>query len=359
VSSFELGNIIGNSTLKPEFTTEYEVGTEIRFLKDRIGLDLTYYRKRTKGQIINVPIAASTGYQSLVANFGLVENKGIEFVGTLVPFRSKDFNWTTTVTFTQNRNKVLELPEGLDKVDFNSGYNVSFVARVGYPIGVYEAPKRQLTEDGKYIVTSAGYYAQTDDEVYGTIQRDYNLGMNTNISYKNWNLGFSLDYRKGGLFYSYTANLVYFTGNAWLTQYNDRRPFVVPNSVVQTGTDAQGKPIYEENTTPIDYNKLNAYWYLSNNAPFHYELTLLPKDFLKLRDLTLTYRLPSTLAQKIKAQGVSLSLIGRNFLLWVPEKNTFIDPEISNLGNDLTGELGEFGGSPTQKAYGAALRITF
>jgi TonB-linked SusC/RagA family outer membrane protein len=360
VSSFELGNTIGNSNLKPELTTEYEVGTELRFLKDRIGLDFTYYRKRTKGQILSVPIAASTGYQSLVANFGLVQNKGIEFVGTLVPARSKNFNWTTTVTFTQNRNKVLELPEGLDKVDFNSSYNISFVARVGYPIGIFEAPKKLMTEDGKYVVNPAGYFAQTpEDEVYGNIERDYNLGLNNSISYKNWNLGFNLDYRKGGIFYSYTAHLTYFVGNAWLTQYNDRRPFIIPNSVVQTGTDAQGKPVYAENTTPIDVNKINAYWYNSSNAPHSYELVLLPKDFLKLRDITLTYRFPSSVAQKIRAQNISISVIGRNFLLWVPKKNTFIDPEISNLGNDLVGELGEEGGSPTFKAYGAALRITF
>jgi len=359
VSSFELGNTIGNSDLKPELTTEYEIGTEVRFLKDRIGLDFTYYRKRTKGQILSVPIAASTGYQSLIANFGLVENKGIEFVGTLVPARSKDFNWTTTFTFTRNRNTVLELPEGLDKVDFNSAYNVSFVARVGQPIGVFEAPKKLMTEDGKFVATTAGYFAQTEDEIYGNIQRDYNMGLNNSISYKNWNLGFSFDYRKGGVFYSYTAQLTYFVGNAWLTQYNDRRPFVIPNSVVQTGTDAQGKPIYAENTIPIDVNKTNSYWANVNNPAHSYDLVILPKDFLKLRDVTLTYRLPSSVAQKIRAQNISISVIGRNFLLWVPTKNTFIDPEITNLGNDLTGELGEFGGSPTYKAYGAALRITF
>ena len=210
-------------------------------------------------------------------------------MGTLVPARSKNFNWTTTVTFTQNRNKVLELPEGLDKVDFNSSYNISFVARVGYPIGIFEAPKKLMTEDGKYVVNPAGYFAPTpEDEVYGNIERDYNLGLNNSISYKNWNLGFNLDYRKGGIFYSYTAHLTYFVGNAWLTQYNDRRPFIIPNSVVQTGTDAQGKPIYAENTTPIDVNKINAYWYNSSNAPHSYELVLLPKDFLKLRDITLT-----------------------------------------------------------------------
>ena len=360
VSAFELSNIIGNSTLKPEMTTEVEVGTELRFLKDRIGFDVTYYRKRTEGQILNVPIAASTGYQYLVANFGLVENKGVELVATFVPVRSRDFNWTTNFTFTRNRNKVLELPAGLEKVDFNSAYDVKMVARVGSPIGILEAPKKVITDDGKYVVTTAGYFAQSPEaESYGTIERDYMMGLYNNITYKNWGLSFNFDYRKGGVFYSSTADLTYFVGNAWLTQYNDRRPFIIPNSVVQTGTDSEGKPVYAENTTPIDMNKMNAYWYHTNNQVQSWEHVILPKDFLKLRDITLTYRLPASIAKKISANSVTLSVIGRNFLLWVPQKNTFIDPEITNLGNDIIGEFGEMAGSPTYKAYGASLKINF
>ena len=148
-------------------------------------------------------------------------------------------------------------------------------------------------------------------------------------------------------------------GNAWQTQYNDRRPFVIPNSVVQTGTDADGHPIYAENTTPIDMNKMNAYWYHTNNKPHNYEVTVLPKDFLKLRDVTVSYRLPAAVADKISAQSITLSVVARNFLIWVPKENTFIDPEISNLGNDLIGEFGEMAGAPTQKAFGAAIKINF
>lgn len=359
ISPFEVGNTIGNSSLQPELTTEVEAGTELKFLKDRIGLDLTFYRKRTRGQIISIPIAASTGYQSLIANFGLVQNKGIEFVGTLVPIRSNNFNWTANVTFTKNRNKVLELPAGLDKVDFNSSYDVKMVARVGQPIGVLEAPKKLMTADGKYVVTAKGFYAQTDPASYGTIERDYMLGLNNTISYKNWSLGANLDYRRGGYFYSFTADLTYFVGNAWLTTYNDRRPFIIPNSVVQTGVDPTGKPVYEENTTPIDMTNMNSYWYHTNNAVQSWEHTILPKDFLKLRDVTLTYRLPRSLTDRLNVQNVSLSVIGRNLLLWLPKENMFIDPEITNLGNDLIGEFGEQAASPTYKAFGAALRINF
>ena len=360
ISAFEVSNIIGNSSLKPELTNEFEIGAEIKFLKDRIGFDLTYYDKRTEGQIIPVPIAASSGYQSLLANFGLVENKGIELVATINPIRSKNFNWNINYTFTRNRNKVLELPEGLESIQFNSNFDISMVARVGYPIGVIEAPKKVITEDGRYVVKTTGFFEQTpENEIYGSVQRDYMMGLNNNFTYKNWSLGFSLDYRRGGLFVSRTADLTYFTGATRLTAYNDRRPFIIPNSVVQTGTDGQGKPIYAENTVAITPGNMDNYWYHSVNQPHSWENIILPKDFMKLRDVTLSYKLPVGWANKIKANSLVLSAIARNFILWVPEKNTFIDPEVTNLGNDLTGEFGEQGSGPTTRQYGLSLRVNF
>ena len=359
LSAYEIGNIIGNLDLKPELTTEYEVGGEIRFLKDRIGLDIAYYNKRTKGQILNVPIAPSSGYLSAVANFGLIENKGIELALNVSPVKTRDFVWNINYTFTKNRNTVLELPTGLDKVDFNSSYDVKMVARVGYPVGIIEAPTKVRTADGKYVVSAAnGMFVQsTEDGVYGNVQRDYMMGLNNNLIYKNWSLGINLDYRKGGVFVSRTADLQYFTGNAWLTQYNDRKPFIIPNSVVQDGVDATGKPVYKENTTPIDMTNINSYWYHTTNQPHSWENTILPKDFLKLRDVTLSYRLPSSWTNRLGLQGIVLSAIGRNFLLWVPQKNTFIDPEVTNLGNDLLGEFGEQAASATTKSWGASLKI--
>jgi hypothetical protein len=129
--------------------------------------------------------------------------------------------------------------------------------------------------------------------------------------------------------------------------------------VVQTGSDAQGKPVYKENTTPIDITNFNSYFYHTSNAPHSWERTILPKDFLKLRDITLTYRLPVSVANKIRASNISLSVLARNLLLWVPRENTFIDPEVTNLGNDLVGEFGEQASSATTKSYGVALRVNF
>jgi hypothetical protein len=80
---------------------------------------------------------------------------------------------------------------------------------------------------------------------------------------------------------------------------------------------------------------------------------------MKLRDVTLTYRLPQRWSSKIKATGVSISVLARNILLWVPSENSFVDPEATNLGNDLTGEFGEQAAAPTQKSFGAVLKVNF
>jgi hypothetical protein len=360
VSGFELSNVIGNKALEPEITTEVEVGAEAKFLDNRLGFDVSVYRKLSDGQIINVPVAASTGYRSLVTNFGKVENKGIEVTLNLTPIRSRSFTWDINYTYTRNRNKVLELPAGLDKVDFSTYYDVKMVAREGKPMGLVEAATVATTEDGKYIATTTGFYSTTNEDVeYGTVQRDFIMGLNNVFTVKNWRLGFTLDYRKGGLMFSHTAGLSYFTGNAWGTQYNDRRPFIIPNSVVQTGTDAQGKPVYAENTNPIDVTNYNSYWYHTSNRGFAYGNLIIPKSFLKIRDITLSYMLPKAWSDKISAQSVSLTAVGRNFLVWTPTKNVFVDPEVSDIGNDFTSEFGEVASSPAVKSFGLSLRIGF
>jgi TonB-linked SusC/RagA family outer membrane protein len=361
VTSFGISNTIGNLNLQPVITTEAEVGAEIRFFRNRLGLDVALYDKKTKGQIITVPIAPSTGYTGLVNNLGLVQNRGVELALDAKPLDMKDFTWSLTYTFSKNWNKLKSLTTGLDNVILNTAYDASLI---GYPgkslTGIY-APVPQFTSDGKIIVSSTtGMPIEAADKgFYGNAEYDYMMGMLNTFSYKGLQLSFSLDYRKGGNMYSGTADLLNFTGNAYNTTYNDRRPFIIPNSVVQTGTDANGKPTYEENTIVIDEGAYTDYWYPTQNKAGSYYDRIIEKSFLKLRDISLGYTLPSTWASKIRATNLSVSVYGRNFLLWTPQSNFYLDPEASNLGNDLASELGEFRTAPTSYQFGVALRASF
>ena len=368
ISAFEVDDQIGNNTLQPEITTEYEFGADVRFFQSRLGLDVAYYDKITTDQILEVPIAASSGYTTLITNFGKIQNKGIELTLTASPLKTKNLNWDLTYTYTRNRNEVLELPAGLDQVVLNSGYDVDFVAIKGKPIGVYRGPTEMVNPQGQIVVNPEnGLPLQADEKVeYGNSQRDFVMGLNNRFSYKNWALGFSFDYRQGGLFWSYTSQLNYFVGNAKRTLYNDRNPYILPNSVIESLDendnvikDAAGNTVYLENKTPINYSDVTTYWSAGDNTQSTSRNTVFDRTSLKMRDITLSYMLPKSLTNRIKADNVSLTAYGRNLFIWLPGSNRLVDPEVSTYNNDLRGELGEFAAGPSVRSYGLSLRASF
>ena len=178
VSAFGIANTLGNQNLKPIITSEAELGTEIRFWKNRLGFDVAVYDKRTDGQIFTVPISPSTGYTGLVQNLGLVSNKGIEVSVDGKPVVNKDFTWSITYTFSKNWNKVENLTGGPDKVIISSVYDVEMDAYPGKTVtGIY-APIPQFTPDGKIIVNPATGIPLADPtkSYYGDAAYDYMMG---------------------------------------------------------------------------------------------------------------------------------------------------------------------------------------
>jgi TonB-linked SusC/RagA family outer membrane protein len=364
VNGFTINPNIGNSDLKPIITKELELGMEAKFFDNRIGVDLALYNKQTNGQIFNVPIAPSTGYSGLIENIGVVDNKGIELAVNGTPVRNKNFNWNVNFTYTKNESDVVSLSNGLNKIQEGSdglSGGMEFDLFPGKPVGVFYSPAPEYSPDGKIVVdANTGFPVVAANKAdIGTSQRDFTMGLVNSFTYKNWGFSFSLDYRKGGYFYSSTADLYMFTGGAAATTYNNREPFVVPNSVNQV-TDADGKSVYVENKTVIQQSVFDAYFYTINNKALAYPMRLIDKSFLKLRDISLSYTLPAKWATPIHASSLILSAYGRNFLLWLPKSNAYIDPEVSNLGNDLQSEFGEYSPTgPTAVQYGLALKASF
>ncbi len=360
VSAFEVSNLIGNKNLEPEITTEWEAGFDFRFLENRLGIDLAYYNRSTDGQIFQVPLASSTGYRSQTLNFGEVTNNGVEIQLMGEPIRNDDFNWEIIYTFAKNTNEVVALPEGLDQVLINSSYGIDFVAEEGKPLGVYYGHQAKTNDQGQIIVDNNGIpKTAAEKEEYGNGQRDFTMGLNNNFRYKNWNLGFSFDYRKGGLMYAYTARINYFVGNATKTIFNDRQPFIVENSVQEIDTDGDGTyDKYVENTTPVDRANVFTYWNQTDNNMISRE-HVVDKTFLKWRDITLSYNLPNRWFKNFFITTANVGLYGRNLLIWTPEDNNFVDPEMSTFGNDLYGAFGEFAGAPSARSFGVNIRVTF
>ncbi|CAM4195771.1 TonB-linked outer membrane protein, SusC/RagA family [Pedobacter westerhofensis] len=360
VPGFTISNYLRNPDLKPEKVSELELGGEIRFFKNRLGIDATYYNKVRKDQILAVPVDPATGYTFSYLNFGKVRNRGVEVTVNAKPIVSKDFQWNMIYTFARDRNMVLELPAGLEKVILNSAYDAQFVAEVGQPLGTIEAPVAQYDPQGHIIVdaTTGRPVVAPANGIYGSMQRDFSMGLTNSFTYKSFTLGATLDWQKGGVFYSGTADLLNFVGADEKTTYNDRRPFIVPNSVVAV-TAANGSVSYVENTTRITEGNIDDYYYPTTNKAVAYNNRILSKSFLKLREVTLSYALPTSLAKRISAQRVAVSVYGRNLVTWLPASNQTIDPEVSNFGNDLRSEFGEFRTAPPVRFFGASLKVTF
>ncbi|PWG82667.1 SusC/RagA family TonB-linked outer membrane protein [Pararcticibacter amylolyticus] len=355
-------NNLGNENLKPEITTEWELGLDTRWINSRIGLDFSYYNRKTKDQIVRASIAPEAGFTTQTLNIGNIQNKGFEALLTLIPVKTKDFQWTFVTNFTKNKSKVLKLYGNAKEIVIENAYSIDYVARVGEPLGIYRVPKIRRVESGpdagKIIVGSNGYESidPNDKEDYGSSNPDFILGFNNNLKYKNFSLGLTIDWRKGGQMYSYTKQLNAFVGNTMETTYNMRQPFVVPNSVREVTTN--GVTSYVENNIQISTTGMYSYWYGNTNQA-RYRDYIIDRDYLKLREVVLTYSLPKSLVSKARLSNVDVSLIGRNLLMFTPKSNTFVDPEGTNYGNDIASEFGEFAAGPTMRSIGASLRVTF
>lgn len=370
--SFPLNGYVGlaqssripSQTLKPEISTEAELGIDARFFNNRINIDLALYNKLTENQIISATLAPEAGFTSAVRNIGKVRNKGIELTLGFVPVRTSNFEWDVTYTFSKNINKVEKLWDDVNEYLVQGLSNgPQLKAIVGESLGTWvDYPKATVTDASSpyygYTIVNATTglptYDNTRYETIGLADNDYAMGLNNQLTWGDVSLGFSLDFRKGGLMYSETHGIMMFTGNAEETMYNMREPWVEQHAVYK-GSDGK----YHENNLPVNaYYNLNGEWY-SNYSYTRYADDLLDKTYLKLRELNLTYKLPRKWFANVSwLSGIDVSLVGRNLLMWTPKQGV-IDPDVTNWGNDLGSQYGEYYATPSTRTFGGNIKIVF
>lgn len=352
------------SGLKPEISTEWEIGADVRLFQNRINLDVAYYNKETKNQIISATLAPEAGYTTRVRNVGKIQNRGVELTLGLVPVRTKDWEWNFTYTFSKNNNEVKELWDDVTETTIyglTSGPQLKAI--VGESLGTWTFYKTETVQDessphyGKTIVNATSGYpvvSTTETEIIGHADPKFTMGFNNTVRWRDLSLGFSFDWRYGGKMYSATKSVIYFNGNAEETMYNMRDPFVVPNAVYM-GSDGE----YHENNIPVTaYYNMNYYWYSNTNSE-RYRDVLLDKTYLKLREVNLTYRLPRKWFAGVKwLSGIDISFVGRNLLMWTPSQG-LVDPDMTNYGNDLESQFGEYYSAPTTRTFGGSIKIVF
>ncbi len=354
VNSYEIGGRIENPNLKNELTTEIELGAEGKFFRNRLNFDLSFYNRITDDMLFGQLVSPSTGYESIFGNFGSIRNRGIELMIDSYPIKNENFKWNFTYTFTKNDSEVLDL-SGVDKITLENPYGVSFNVVEGEDFGTFWAQVPKMTADGQYIVNpDTGFYEITDEEQkIGTAERDFVMGFMNRFTYKDLTLGFSIDWKQGGDMYSYTKRLSHFVGNGIETIYNDRNPFIIPNSVIDNGDGT-----YSENTTPISFEDVTNFYNTQNN-PGMEQTHVIDKTFIRLRDLSLTYKLPAHWFGDKGIKDMSFTVYGRNLFLWTPKENPYVDPEATTYGTDIGSEVGEFSANPTQRVYGFNVKLTF
>jgi TonB-linked SusC/RagA family outer membrane protein len=360
VNAYEVSNQIGNPTLKPEFTKEYEAGLDLVFLDSRLKVDLAYYNKLTSDQIIPLALPVESGYTTIVTNIGDIRNKGIELSISADVLKVKNLTWNIFGTFNNNKNLVESLPDELEKVSLGGLSTLGYFAVEGQPLGVYEGnvPLTTVIDGVEKIVvnpTTGLPVLSPDKEFLGNSQTKFTIGAGTTLSWKGISFNVLFDIRRGGKMFSRTRDIVSFTGNGVNTVYNDRNPFVVPNSVIQL-EDGDGGFIYVENDVPVDRKHQDDYYNDNTNPAFN---QLIDRSYVKLREMSLRYSIPQKALAKTPFNSISLSIIGRNLFLWTPSNNPYVDPEMTSFGTGLEADFGEFSSTPSTRNFGIGLNLTF
>jgi len=363
-NAYRMGATLGSPSLSPEITSEFEFGMDLKLFDGRISFDGDYYQRESDKQIFALNVDPGSGYGSQYANLGRVSNKGVELLLSLIPIKTRDFSWNLSVNFSKNVSKVVSLPSQLGGEIMLYGFGTTssttdMMATVGKPVGEFKVTVPLRDPQGHVVVdpTTGEPIANPNLQYVGDVNNKYAMGITNTFTYKSISLSFLLDIRQGGLMYSNTKSLNYFVGNAIQTVYNGRNPFVVPNSV-NAIKDNNGKiTSYVENSTPITPN--NMWEYFQNGCDQLNQEFLIDRSYVKLRSLSLSYDLPNLWMTALHLQGIRVSFVGNNLLLWTPKDNTFIDPDMSSFGNDLLGKFGEYSANPSARTYGFNIKVKF
>lgn len=335
---------LNNANLKNETTDSWEVGTELQFFQNRLGLDLTYYNKVTKDQIIVADVSPTSGYWASVLNAGEMTNKGWEVLLTGTPVDITDgFRWDITVNWSTYENEVVELAPGLDtyilgNAPFQSG---NIVAEEGKKYGTITGYGFLRNEDGNKIIDEDGYYKRTEELIdLGSFLPDWNGGITNSFNYKGVNLSVLVDAQYGGSIFSLS--------NLW-GKYSGLFEETAADNIREIGVIADG--VKEDGSPNDQVISAESFWAQTYQLD---EAEVYDASFVKLREMRLGYTLPNHWFRNTPFRNINLSLIGRNLAI-LYKKVPNIDPETALSSGNLQGI--EAGQIPPARSIGFNLSV--
>ncbi|HAD13819.1 MAG TPA: SusC/RagA family TonB-linked outer membrane protein [Saprospirales bacterium] len=363
--SFSVPGSLPNRDLQNELGKSIEAGVEIRALKDRMRLDVTYYTVRNTKQIIPLNVSSTTGFASRITNAGTIKNDGVEVQLGITPIKSRDFQWDIDFNWAKNNSVVEDLPNGVTEITLNTNWGVRLVAREGEPYGTLVGRRVKRAPDGQIIVNQAtGRPIQDVDAngnnsnfVLGNITPDWVGGVRNSFTWKNFSLSALLDMRQGSDIFSMTYIFGRYAGV--LEESLEGRNTI---DEIQNGYNFGG--VYEikdgnGNVTgyaPNEVKQSAEAW----NADLYnrrHDRGVFDGSFIKLREVTLGYDLPKAWFKNSFVNGLRLAVYGRNLAL-LHSNIPHVDPETAfDNSNAMQGI--EFGQLPSARTIGLTFGASF
>ena len=344
VNGYGKSNVIGNTNLKPEVTTGTEFGLDIRFIEDRIKLDVTYYNQVSRNVLLQRPVAYSSGYAAFWDNGGEIENKGWEILLGLTPVKTENFVWDISTNYTKNENKVNKLVGTLEEFELETGFgNPAAYAALGQPYGALYGTTWERNDKGQLIIGDDGLPIQSVTlSNLGSAYPDWMMGIRNTFTYKGVTLSALLDIRSGGKIWNGTGARLNRLGASKASEDREKS-FVIPG-------------VKESDGTPNDI-EISAFDYWSSykgDAGAATENFIQDGSWVRLRELSLSYQIKKLPFLK-EGQSIEITATGRN--LWLSTDYTGVDPETS-----LTGAGSNIGGfdyfnMPNTKSYNFGLKF--
>lgn len=333
-----------DGTLKPELSSSFEVGAELKFLNQRVDLDLTLYKTNTKNQLLILPTPPGAKYKFELVNAGNIQNKGVEVTLGATPVMNTHFRWKTALNYSINENKIIELHPTLNNFIYgDEGFSMSYAMRLkkGGSFGDIYGLKFDRNEDGTIKVNDKGLpltIGSGNTEKVGNSNPDYMLGWSNTLTYKGFSLYFLIDARMGGDVLSQTQAELDYRGVSANSGKARNQGYVNIGGQKFTDVEAFYRHAGARNSTITEY-----YMYDATN--------------IRLRELSLSYSFPRNLLEKTKAfQGIDVSFICRNLFFFY--KDAPFDPDaVMSTGNSCQGV--DVFGMPTTRSIGFNIKFTF
>lgn len=366
----------GNKELLPEITEAQEYGVDLKFFRNRVGLEFTYYKNSSFNQLMQPRTSQATGYILMWTNAGNIVNNGLELTLTGSPVKQEDFTWDVTINASRNKGKVTNLLPGLD-ILYVTDVQVGTAKAASFNGGNFMAisgSKWLRSPEGHLVLNKDNGMPRSDGlETYEIGNREPKLfgGINNSFQYKNWNLSFLLDYRIGGDVYNGTD---YYMTTMGMSARSANREKLTITGVVETGKAADGTPIYSDlqtfeyergkmytvgNQTASGESLINGYWQGAYNLESANYMT--NTNWLRLRTVSLGYSLPASVLNRVKAiKGANLTVTGTN--LWLLTNYKGMDPETSAAGAGAIGPSSvgiDYNGIPALSGITFGLNLTF